>query len=579
MKIQQRMAFHFTYQLIFYALLMVVITLVACILFFQNMTSNEIRRNFPVGVLQQIAQEAHYKDGTIQISPEWDKLIEEKGMWLQVVSAEGEVIYAVNTTPHHTLPASYSIAQLLDIQETRTFETYAVHTQLNFAFQDPLLYMLGYPSPDLDQLVAWFDAYGQLGIVRSEAVSHLDRRLRKTGSYLQVIDPESHIVQGIGDGAYVQKAYRQLDILAIQQSPSNYDTNIVAHRDKLSGMTWILYTPHAAEAPLKHPVMEKATRGLIRITVLILLLALPISIWHGYRYGQPLILFAGWFERMGRGQYDQVLTAKDMRKVFRRNGMMRIRYRLYKEVIESFYQMTHQLAQIEKERERLEKAQAEWMSGISHDLRTPLATIQGYGYMLESLPEQWSQEEMRIMGSTIREKGDYMLELISDFSLIHQLKQGDSILKFREIDLVELVRCSVLKYVNDAMMSEYQFHYVGEDCPLLIQADETWLMRLMDNLLSNAVKHNPPGVIVNVYVGRMNDKACIRVIDNGKGMDEETLHHLFNRYYRGTNSDESTEGSGLGMSIAKTIVEAHSGEIQVKSKVWQGTIIEILLPN
>jgi signal transduction histidine kinase len=579
MKIQQRMAFHFTYQLIFYALLMVAITLVACILFFQNMTSNEIRRNFPVGVLQQITQEAHYKDGMVQISPEWDKLIEEKGMWLQVVSAEGEVIYAVNTTPHHTLPASYSIAQLLDIQETRTFGTYAVHTQLNFAFQDPLLYMLGYPSPDLDQLVAWFHAYGQHGIVRSEAVSHLDRRLRKTGSYLQVIDPESHIVQGIGDGAYVQKAYRQLDILAIQQSPSNYDTNIVAHRDKLSGMTWILYTPHAAGAPLKHPVMEKATRGLVRITVLILLLALPISIWHGYRYGQPLILFAGWFERMGRGQYDQVLTAKDMRKVFRRNGMMRIRYRLYKEVIESFYQMTHQLAQIEKERERLEKAQAEWMSGISHDLRTPLATIQGYGYMLESLPEQWSQEEMRIMGSTIREKGDYMLELISDFSLIHQLKQGDSIMKFREIDLVELVRCSVLKYVNGAMMSEYQFHYVGEDCPLLIQADETWLMRLMDNLLSNAVKHNPPGVIVNVYVGRMNDKVCIRVIDNGKGMDEETLHHLFNRYYRGTNSDESTEGSGLGMSIAKTIVEAHGGEIQVKSKVWQGTIIEILLPN
>ncbi|TNJ67290.1 HAMP domain-containing histidine kinase [Paenibacillus hemerocallicola] len=578
MKIQQRMAFHFTYQLIFYALLMVAITLLACVLFFQNMTSNEIRRNFPVGVLQQIAQEAHYKDGTIQITPEWDKLIEEKGMWLQVISAEGEVIYAVNTTPHHTLPASYSIAQLLDIQETRTFGTYAVHTQLNFAFQDPLLYMLGYPSPDLDQLVAWFDAYGQHGIVRSEAVSHLDRRLLETGSYLQVIDPESQIVQGIGDRTYVQKAYRQLDILAIQQSPSNYDTNIVAHRDKLSGMTWILYTPHAAGAPLKHPVMEKATRGLVWITVLILLLALPISIWHGYRYGQPLILFAGWFERMGRGQYDQVLTAKDMRKVFRRNGMMRICYRLYKEVIQSFYQMAHQLAQTEKERERLEKAQAEWMSGISHDLRTPLATIQGYGYMLESLPEQWSHEEMRIMGSTIREKGEYMLELISDFAMIHQLKQGDSIMELRKMDLDELVRCSVLKYVNDVTMSGYQFLYIGDERPLLAKADETWLRRLMDNLLSNAVKHNPPGVVVTVSVGMMNDKAYIRVIDNGKGMDEETLNHLFNRYYRGTNTEESTDGSGLGMSIAKTIVEAHGGEIHVQSKVWQGTKIEIILP-
>ncbi|CAK4869431.1 unnamed protein product [Aphanomyces euteiches] len=438
--------------------------------------------------------------------------------------------------------------------------------------------MLGYHSLELDQLVAWFDAYGQYGIVRSEAIPILNKRLREIGSYLQVIDSAGSAIQGIGDEAYVQKAYRPLDILAIQQSPSNYDTNIVAHRDKLSGMTWILYTPNAAGAPLTHPVLDTATRDLVWFACVILLLAVPISIWHGYRYGQPLILFAGWFERMGRGQYDPVLTAKDIRKVFRRNGTMRIRYRLYKEVIQSFYQMAHQLAQTEKERESLEKAQAEWMSGISHDLRTPLSTIQGYGYMLESLPEQWSHEEMRIMGATIREKGDYMLELISDFSLIHQLKQGNSIMELGETDLVELVRCSVLKYVNDATMSEYQFQYVGEEHPLLVMADETWLQRLMDNLLSNAVKHNTPGVVVTVSIGRVNNKACIRVMDNGKGMDEETLQHLFNRYYRGTNTEESTVGSGLGMSIAKTIVEAHGGEIQVQSKVWQGTKIEIMLP-
>uniref|UniRef100_UPI00406CB473 sensor histidine kinase n=1 Tax=Paenibacillus sp. FSL H7-0350 TaxID=2975345 RepID=UPI00406CB473 len=74
----------------------------------------------------------------------------------------------------------------------------------------------------------------------------------------------------------------------------------------------------------------------------------------------------------------------------------------------------------------------------------------------------------------------------------------------------------------------------------------------------------------------------MRVLDNGKGMDEETLHHLFNRYYRGTNTEESTYGSGLGMSIgmsiAKTIVEAHGGEIKVHSTIGQGTEFEIVLP-
>ncbi|MDI4644956.1 sensor histidine kinase [Cohnella hashimotonis] len=575
---QHRMAFHFTYQLIFYALLIVTITLVAFILFFQSMSNKELRRNFPVGALQLIAQEAQFKDGTIEISPKWNKLIEENGMWLQVVSAEGEVIYAVNTTSSDDLPTSYDTAQLLDIQDTRAFGMYAVHTELNFSFKEPLLYMLGYRSTELNQLVAWFDAYGQHGTLRSDAIPVLDRILRANGSYLQIIDAGSHTLQAIGDKAFAQKAYRPLDILAIEQSPSNYDTKIVAHKDNPSGMTWILYTPNPSGGPLKHPVLGTTTRELVWFAVLILLLALSISVWHGYRYGQPLIMFAGWFERMDRGQYDQVLTAKDLPKVFRRNGKLRIRYRLYKEVIESFYRMTHQLAQAEKERIRLEKAQTEWMSGISHDLRTPLATIQGYGYMLESLPAQWSHEEMRIMGATIREKGDYMLELISDFSLIHQLKQGKSIMELREMDLDELVRRSVLKYVNDTTMSEYQFLYVGNEQPIPIKADETWLQRLMDNLLSNAVKHNPPGVVITISIGKENNMACIKVIDNGKGMDEETLHHLFNRYYRGTNTEESTEGSGLGMSIAKTIVEAHGGEIQVHSKVWQGTKIEILLP-
>ncbi|MDG0813504.1 hypothetical protein OMP40_32605 [Cohnella rhizosphaerae] len=405
MRMQHRMAFHFTYQLIFYALLIVTISLVAFILFFQNMSNKELRRNFPVGALQLIAQEAQFKDGTIEISPKWNKLIEQNGMWLQVVGAGGEVIYAVNTTSSPDLPTSYATAQLLDIQETRAFGTYAVHTELNFTFKEPLLYMLGYRSSELNQLHAWFDAYGQHGTVRSDAIPVLDRILNANGSYLQIIDAGSHTLQAIGDKAFAQKAYRPLDILAIAQSPSNYDTKIVAHKDNPSGMTWILYTPNPSGGPLKHPVLGTTTRELVWFAALILLLALSISVWHGYRYGQPLILFAGWFERMDRGQYDQVLTAKDLPKVFRRSGKLRIRYRLYKEVIESFYRMTHQLAQAEKERIRLEKAQTEWMSGISHDLRTPLATIQGYGYMLESLPTQWSHEEMRIMGATIREKG------------------------------------------------------------------------------------------------------------------------------------------------------------------------------
>lgn len=146
------------------------------------------------------------------------------------------------------------------------------------------------------------------------------------------------------------------------------------------------------------------------------------------------------------------------------------------------------------------------------------------------------------------------------------------------IDLEELVRRAVLKYVNDATMSGSEFTYEGTEQPLYITADSNWLQRLMDNLLSNAVKHNPPGVEVNVSVGWMHDRPYIKVKDNGIGMDEVTKQNLFNRYYRGTNTDTPAAGSGIGMSIAKMIVDAHGGEITVQSEAGHGTEICIVLP-
>lgn len=579
MKIQRRMTLHLTYQLIFYALLILALFFLLLNLANKSMANEEIQRDFPNGVLKTAASEATYEDGTIHLSGRWAELIEERGMWMQVIGADGKVIYAVNTAMDRSLPASYSVSQLLDIQEARKFGVYSVLNELNLSFKEPLLFLLGYKNRELDQLVSWFNAYQRNGLVSGAELRHLEEQLEKNHSYLQIIDQTGKIVQGVGSKASSPQKRHPLEILAIQQEPGYSDTNIAIYRDaQTAAVTWILYTPNTTgDFPIQS-VQERLIQALIGLVAFILIVSLAASVWHSFRYGQPLVLFAGWFERMGRGQYDEVLTEKDKRKVFRRSGKMRIRYRLYKEVIQAFYQMAEQLAHTEKERKRLEKAQEEWMSGISHDLRTPLSTIQGYGYMLESAPEQWSREELQIMGSMIREKGDYMLELISDFSLVNQLKHGDSIMEVREMDLVELVRRSVLKYVNNATMSDYHFAYEGEDKSVPVQADYNWLQRLMDNLLSNAVRHNPAGVTVIASVGITKGRAYIRVADNGKGMDEETQRNLFKRYYRGTNTEETTAGSGLGMSIAKTIVEAHGGEIEIHSEAGSGTEILIWLP-
>jgi signal transduction histidine kinase len=105
-----------------------------------------------------------------------------------------------------------------------------------------------------------------------------------------------------------------------------------------------------------------------------------------------------------------------------------------------------------------------------------------------------------------------------------------------------------------------------------------WFERMIDNLVFNAVKHNPTGTKITVRVQKSTLFVNVMIEDNGVGMDEETVEQLFDRYYRGTNTDERIEGAGLGMSIAKNIAELHRGIVHVQSVPDEGTVVTVSLP-
>ena len=102
------------------------------------------------------------------------------------------------------------------------------------------------------------------------------------------------------------------------------------------------------------------------------------------------------------------------------------------------------------------------------------------------------------------------------------------------------------------------------------------MWRCIENLIYSALIHNDKEIEVIVRLEKLPDHILIEIEDNGRGMTEEELDQLFNRYYRGSNTD-NYKGTGLGMSIAKEVIEAHNGEIQVESEVDEGTKIRILL--
>ncbi|AWB44327.1 sensor histidine kinase [Paenibacillus sp. CAA11] len=581
MKIHRRMTFHFTYQLLLSAVFMAIVLIVIFFVILQKVSNDDLRKNFPVGALDMIVTETLVDGNDVHLPSYWRTTLDNREMWLQIVNMEGDVILEAGKAGVN-FPHKYSVREMLDIQEKKQRGSYQIESQLDTSSQKPVLFLLGYESSTQELVNSWFSEYQNKGLVREDRQGALERALEASEAYIHVIDTQGTIVQRLGhledQEDQNKKVYHPLEIIAMQNQPGNYDTSIAVHRDLSSGKTWIAHFPRL-ENEESQPIMQNLIWFLVGIGAAMFLIILSVTIWHGYRYGGPLLLFSGWFERMGQGRYDEVFTEKDKKRVFRKNGKLRIKYRLYREAIHSFYAMAHKLAEIERERKRLDQSREEWMSGISHDLRTPLASIQGYGYMLEKSPGEWSREELEEMGTVIRQKSDYMLSMISDFSLFLKLRSVDEAYSRRErLELGELVRRAVLKYVNDATIGHAEFDYQESNKEIWLLADPNGIKRLMDNLLSNSIKHNPDGVQVTVSTGIASQNAFIRVADNGSGMDEMTKDNLFERYYRGTNTSESTEGSGLGMSIAKAIVQAAGGSIRVESELGRGTEITVLLP-
>ncbi|CAM3431466.1 MULTISPECIES: sensor histidine kinase [Saccharibacillus] len=576
-RLARRLGLHFTVQFFMIWLSVLTTIFVALFVLIYYLSRDQLETGTPEAILDSLSVETIVESGSAELPEAWPRQLQKRGYWLQIVDARGEIAYAANAP--EDVPDRYSAARLLRIADTHRLGSYRMTTMYEEFYGQRSFYLLGQLDPNASKLQDWFTRDSESGRVRSSAEKRLGGEVQRLGASLRVLDENGRTVQRYGANA--QREFEEegaLDLVRIRSAPGTADTGLSYHYDAESGYTWLLESPRAqAESP-RQPMLRLILTVSGIVGGAILLLTLALAAWHGYRYGGPLLLFMRGFERMGRGEYEHVFTDKERRKIFRKNGRFRARYKLYGEVIAGFSDMAGKLAGSRDERRRLEKSREEWMAGISHDLRTPLTSVQGYGHLLESGQFSWSERELRDMGVTIREKSAYMLELLQDFSLTFELKNHTPGERLEPLELNEFVRRAVLRYVNDATLPGTSFGFEESDEPVGILANAKWFQRLLDNLISNAVKHNEPGTPITLSLRRTGSDAVIEVRDEGSGMDEQTQARLFDRYYRGTNTDEGVDGAGLGMSIAHAVVTAHKGTISVDSRPGRGTRITLVFP-
>ena len=221
-----------------------------------------------------------------------------------------------------------------------------------------------------------------------------------------------------------------------------------------------------------------------------------------------------------------------------------------------------------------ENYRREFLGNISHELKTPLFTIQGY---ILTLVEGGALKDKKVRDKYLRRaaKGvDRIISIVKDLDLITQFESGIKTVDRSEFNIYELIVnvYDLLEFESEKNNISLKLENI-KDPLIYVNADQERILQVLTNLIVNSIKYGTNNGYTEVLVEDYNkEKVIVRVIDNGEGIEQEHLPRLFERFYRiDKNRSRKKGGSGLGLSIVKHIIEAHQEEIFVESKIGEGT--------
>lgn len=249
------------------------------------------------------------------------------------------------------------------------------------------------------------------------------------------------------------------------------------------------------------------------------------------------------------------------------------------QICDSFNTMISRLNKYEEDNKKLQEEKQKMIANISHDLKTPITSIQGYSKALYDniIPDDKKYSYLKL----IYNKSEELNELINFLHHYSVIEREDYKLKDEKININEFLR----KFFADKYEQLQDEYFILEvDIPenkLFVNIDTFQFKRVFNNLINNSIKYNPKNTTIGVFVSEDNSNCIIEIRDNGVGIQKNLQKHIFEPLVTGDDSRGSKHGTGLGLAITKSIVEKHKGSICLNSdkiEKWS-TIFQITLPK
>lgn len=251
----------------------------------------------------------------------------------------------------------------------------------------------------------------------------------------------------------------------------------------------------------------------------------------------------------------------------------RIKYVHYEGSKNEFDQIIAGLNKMAEELDGVETLRTDFISNVSHEMKTPLTVLQNYGTLLQG--DDISEEKRKEYAAAIIAQSRRMSSLITNILKLNKLENQQIYPNVTNYNLGEQLCECMLGFESEWEKKNIEIDAdIEED--VYVKADEEMLSLVWNNLLSNAIKFTEAGGKVSLVLKKMDNKALVQVIDTGCGMNAETGKNIFNKFYQGDTS-HATQGNGLGLALVKRVVDISGGEIKVSSKLGEGSTFSVIL--
>ncbi len=292
---------------------------------------------------------------------------------------------------------------------------------------------------------------------------------------------------------------------------------------------------------------------------------------------------------MNRGAFDFVVKPidfEDLEITIQKANEAVLKDRQAEETAQKLHSTSQELSESEARESYLremDELKNRFFTHISHEFRTPLTVILGMAEQIESNPEAWREKGLAL----IRRNGSNLLDLINQLLDLRKLEAGKLSLNYIQGDIVSYLQYLVNSFESLSEMNDLKISFHSEETKFQMDYDPEKLLRIVTNLLSNAIKFTPQGgeISLQCAVGSMQSKnpslptahcLLLTVSDSGIGIPQEKLPFIFDSFYQAENM--ASQGTGIGLTLTKELVQLMEGEIHVESEMGKGTAFRIQLP-